>query len=347
MKYCIDGKFLTKGHMGGQERYSYEILNELDKIIKHHEVELVVPSNAANIPNYNNIKIVKYGKLKGVMWEQFSFLMYLIKHKRTPIYLCNTFNIFRPDIVTLHDAAVFAIPELALTFYGKLSREYHRFLFRIAARKSKVIFTISQYSKKELYKYLRIKTKNVYVVDCGWQHMNNIIPDEGIFTTYSCINKKEYYLAVSSRVPHKNFKWIEENAKNNPRCVYVIAGKKVGSTVESENEKPKNVLYVGAVTDGELKALMSNCKAIIHPAIYEGFGMTPIEAMSVGATAIISNASCLPEIYGNSVHYIDPYDSKIELDELLKEKIESNDLVLNRYSWKNNATKLLQVIREL
>ena len=318
MRFCVDGKFLTKGHMGGQERYSYEILKELDFLIDKNEIELVVPVGTPNFPDYKNIKIVEYGKWKGVLWEQIDFPHYLKKNDGVAIYLCNTFSVLRPDIVTLHDAAVFAIPELALTFYGKLSRDYHRFLFRIAAKKSKVIFTISECSKNELYKYLNIKTDKVYVVDCGWQHMKNIVSDDGIFSKYSKLVRGEYYLAVSSRVPHKNFKWIEENAKNNPNCLYVIAGKKVGSTVENEEESPENVMYVGAVSDSELKSLMANCKAIIHPALYEGFGMTPIEAMSVGAKAIVSTASCLPEIYGHSVHYIEPDNPKVDLDRLLK-----------------------------
>ena len=344
MRFCVDGKFLAKGHMGGQERYSYEILRELDELIIKDEVEIVVPCSTVNIPPYKNIKIVKYGKKNGVLWEQIDFLRYLKKNKGVGIYLCNTFSVFCPDIVTLHDAAVFAIPELALTFYGKLSREYHRFLFRIAARKSKVVFTISQNAKEELNKYLEIRTDRFYVVDCGWQHMERINPDDSIFDKYEKIVKGQYFLSVSSRVPHKNFKWIEENAKYNPDCKYVIAGKKVGSTVESDEKPPENVIYVGAVSDGELKSLMANCKAIIHPALYEGFGMTPIEAMSVGAKAIVSNASCLPEIYRNSVHYLDPHNPNINLNNLLLENIESNDVVLKRYSWKHNADKLLDVI---
>lgn len=345
MKFCVSGKFLNKDHMGGQERYSYEILRELDKMIKKDEVEIVVPYSTKDIPVYENIKVVKFGNKNGILWEQIDFLRYIKKNNGVAIYLCNTFSVFRPDIVTLHDAAVFAIPELALTFYGKLSREYHRLLFKIAARRSKVVFTISHNAMDELNRFLKIRTNRFYVVDCGWQHMERIIEDDTIFDKHKEIAKGQYFVAVSSRVPHKNFKWIEDNAQFNPQCKYVIVGKKVRSTVKSEKKAPDNVTYVGAVTDGELKSLMANCRAIIHPALYEGFGMTPIEAMSVGAKAIVSSASCLPEIYGHSVHYIEPNNPKVDLNLLLKEMIEPNEVILNKYSWKHNAEKLLEIIR--
>ena len=87
------------------------------------------------------------------------------------------------------------------------------------------------------------------------------------------------------------------------------------------DKKLDNVIYLGFVSDEEMKTLMANCKAFIHPALYEGFGITPMEAMSVGAELIISNAACLPEIYGKSAHYIDPHNSDVDLDKLLSEPV--------------------------
>ena len=92
---------------------------------------------------------------------------------------------------------------------------------------------------------------------------------------------------------------------------------------------------------------MTNCKAFIHPAIYEGFGIPPLEAMSCGAPLIISTATCLPEIYENSVHYIDPFDYNINLDNLLSQKIESPDVILKKFNWKQEADKLYRLLQSL
>ena len=55
---------------------------------------------------------------------------------------------------------------------------------------------------------------------------------------------------------------------------------------------------------------------------------------------IDSTAACLPEVYGNSAHYIDPHYYDVDLDELLNEPIAPASEVLNKYSWAREAEKL-------
>ena len=64
-----------------------------------------------------------------------------------------------------------------------------------------------------------------------------------------------------------------------------------------------------------------------------------MEALSVGAPIIVSNTSCLPEIYENSAHYINPKLYNVDLDNLINEPVESADKILNKYSWKKVAEK--------
>lgn len=61
---------------------------------------------------------------------------------------------------------------------------------------------------------------------------------------------------------------------------------------------------------------------------------------------IDSTATCLPEVYGNSAHYIDPHYYDVDLDELLNEPIAPASEVLNKYSWAREAEKLLKLLRE-
>ena len=69
-----------------------------------------------------------------------------------------------------------------------------------------------------------------------------------------------------------------------------------------------------------------------------------MEALSQGAEIIIANTTCLPEIYGNSAHYIDPYDINVDVEKLLKKDVGSKKLVLNKYSWKKSAEILKELI---
>ena len=154
-------------------------------------------------------------------------------------------------------------------------------------------------------------------------------------------------MALSSLTPQKNFVWVKEVAKRNPNKKFVIVGRAEGFTkLGSEELQDSNLHFTGYLTDGEIKSLMKGCRAFIHPAVYEGFGIPPIEALSCGAELIVSTAACLPEVYGNSAHYIDPHYYDVDLDELLNEPIAPASEVLNKYSWAREAEKLLKLLRE-
>jgi glycosyltransferase involved in cell wall biosynthesis len=91
---------------------------------------------------------------------------------------------------------------------------------------------------------------------------------------------------------------------------------------------------------------MEHCKAFILPSYYEGFGLTPLEALSCGAPVIVAKAASLPEIYGNTAHYIDPYNTNVNLDELLLEPVEKPDAILVKYSYDTAAKQVYDIIKE-
>ena len=128
-----------------------------------------------------------------------------------------------------------------------------------------------------------------------------------------------------------------------------MTGSKQGRNDTSfEGDIPQNMVFTGSLSDGEIKALMHYCKAFIQPSFYEGFGIPPMEAMSVGADCIVSNAGSLPEVYKDSVWYIDPYNYvDIDLDSIMSKTKGDNQLVLKEYSWEKSAKELIKVLREI
>jgi glycosyltransferase involved in cell wall biosynthesis len=137
-----------------------------------------------------------------------------------------------------------------------------------------------------------------------------------------------------------------EVAKRNPNQLFVVTGKEEGFTkLGVDKLKQDNILFTGYLTDGEIKSLMQHCKAFIHPAIYEGFGIPPLEAMSCGANVIVSTATCLPEIYGDAAHFIDPYNYDVDLESLIKQPVAPRESVLDKYNWAKEAEKLLILLR--
>lgn len=61
---------------------------------------------------------------------------------------------------------------------------------------------------------------------------------------------------------------------------------------------------------------MKHCRLFLHPAVFEGFGIPPLEALALGAPIALAKASCLPELYGDTARYFDPYDYEVDLDAL-------------------------------
>ncbi len=348
-KYAINGRFIVRKQTG-QERFASELIRELDKLDLKDEFVLIVPEYAQNIPQYEHIRVVKYGKVKSHFWEQISFFRYIKKHNLISINLTTTCPLFSPDIVCLHDAAVYEIHDLLTqNVYGKLSTAWHKMMCYVAQKRAKRILTVSEYSKKRLMHYLQIPSEKISVVYNAWQHFNNVEPDESIFSQIpQSIQKKKYFMALSSLTPQKNFMWIKEVAKRNPTCQFVICGSSEGFTKMGESElKESNLHFTGYISDAQIKALMMECRAFIHPAIYEGFGIPPLEALACGAELILSNAACLPEIYGESAHYINPYDYEVDLEKIMQEPTKHVEETLAKYNWKTEAKKLLSIVRDV
>lgn len=195
---------------------------------------------------------------------------------------------------------------------------------------------------------MKVPESRFCVISNAWQHYLRVQEDDTVFKKLPAgYNKGEYFMALSSLSPQKNFVWVKEVAKRNPEKKFVIVGRAEGFTkLGSEELQENNLHFTGYLTDGEIKSLMKGCRAFIHPAVYEGFGIPPIEALSCGAELIISTATCLPEVYGKSAHYINPYDYDVDLDKLLQEPIAPASEVLDRYSWAEEARKLLVLLRE-
>ncbi len=325
------------------------MLRELDNICGKDEFVLVVPEYAETLPDYKNIKIVKYGTVKSHFWEQINLYHYCKKHHLVSVNLTSTCPLLDSGIVCCHDAAIYEIHDLLTqNLYGKLGTVWKKWMVEAVKRTKYPIITVSHYSKARLSELMKVPESRFHVISNAWQHYNRVVEDDSIFGKLpEGYRRGEYFMALSSLSPQKNFVWVKEVAKRNPGKKFIIVGKAEGFTkLGAEDLQESNLHFTGYLSDGEIKSLMKGCRAFIHPAVYEGFGIPPIEALSCGAELIVSTAACLPEVYGKSAHYIDPHNYDVDLDELLREPVAPASEVLDRYSWAEEAKKLLALLRE-
>lgn len=342
-KFLVNGRFLTRPTTG-VDRFAREVVRELDKIIEHGFMEVLVPKGTPNLPKYKNIGVIEYGGLKGISWEQIQLPYYAIRHNRFLLNLCNAAPIIKTDLVCIHDMQFRAFPE----FFSWKYVLWYRFLFAFITRNAKKVCTVSNFSKKEIKKYYPNMKAEVTVVYSGWQHMLRIKSDEDIFRRYPAIQRNQYFFAMSSIAKNKNFKWVIKTAKNNPDYTFVIAGKvnkKVFGDVVLETVP--NVIQLGYVTDSEAKALMENCLAFLYPSFYEGFGLPPLEALSVGADIVVSDIEVMHEIYYDWAHFIDPRQDNYYVYQILEqETFKMHASPCANFHWKDSALRIFSILNE-
>ena len=346
----------------GIEEFTKEIIYRLDKInndkIKFYYIydkdgpnKIIIPNELVNIecipvrnPKYKDGREYKENLRFSFLWR--SKLIRKYAKKFNAIVFCPTMSpiICKNQIPVIHD-----IRPRVTKFDSFVYRLKHRIYLKIVKHCCKKFLTVSNYQKDLISKYLKIKKDNITVIYPGYEQISNVVPDMNIFSKYPNIKPKEYYYALGSLAPHKNFKWIIEVAKRNPQKTFVIAGGKDLKAWEDNIEVKgfENLIFTGYVTDEENKALYLNCKGFLQPSKFEGFGTPPLEALSLGASVAVANATCLPEIYEDCVHYFDPDDYDIDLDLLFSEKVASPEKVLKKCNWKNYVETLYNYFMSL
>ena len=346
----INGYFLCR-RLNGIERYAYEITKRLDSISCYGEIAIIIPKNASNIPEYKNLRVIKYGRIiQNILWQMFTLQWFLLTHRHyTILEYGNTALPFAPGIVFLHDIYCQFFSEDFIGFKDKMIRAYNRWQYRLIAKKAKHIATVSEYSKNEIAKTFKIDPSRISVIYSSADHMRFIAEDASIFNNFPILKERPFYFSLGSLSKRKNIKWIIEYAKNNPDSIFAISGTSLPTVKvdELQNSLPLNIILLDYLSDEKVKALMQKCKAFILPSYYEGFGLTPLEALSCGAPVIVSNMASLPEIYGDTAHYIDPFNTDVDLDKLLQEPVEKPDKLFEKYSFDKAAEKTYQLIKDI
>jgi glycosyltransferase involved in cell wall biosynthesis len=112
----------------------------------------------------------------------------------------------------------------------------------------------------------------------------------------------------------------------------------------------------GYVSDERLDALMRDAAALVHPSLYEGFGLVLLEAMARGTAVVAARATALPETGGDAALYFEPSDVDdlaARLRALLTDRALHDDLVARgraraaEFSWEQTGRATADVYREL
>ena len=217
-KIIINGRFLLH-RVTGVERYAREMVNALDELTAPGQLEIAVPPEVNELPEWKNITVRRVGGLHNRMWEHFSFPAYVRRQGGIALNLCNVAPLPAPGIVTIHDMKPIVHPE----YYSEKFVLWYRLLFRNAFQRARMVLTVSKFSAREIRRYYRIDPHRISITPEGWQQFGRLEYDEYALERYG-LEKGGYYFSMGSRDPAKNLSWVIESARANPEMIYAISG---------------------------------------------------------------------------------------------------------------------------
>ena len=265
-----------------------------------------------------------------------------------------------PSVVTVHDLAYEYFPDLFLDSDLYKLRRWTRLSVKSATK----IIAVSESTKTDLVKLYKTDPSKIKVIYNGY--------DDKLFNTTSKLNKTllaryniqntKYILFVSTIQPRKNVVKLVQAFRLLKEAGYsgklVIAGK-VGWMAEESlavikgSPDHKDIVMTGYISDETRQVLYRYADVSVLPSLYEGFGVSVLEAMASGAPTVASDNSSLPEVMGDAgimFNPIDPADIARAIFEIKKDRsgwIKKGLKQASKFSWDKCAQETLKVITNI
>jgi glycosyltransferase involved in cell wall biosynthesis len=267
------------------------------------------------------------------------------------------------SVITVHDLAFLLYPHF-------LTRESARYYGQIdqAVRNTDHVIAVSESTRQDTIKLLGVSERKITVIHEAanpiYRQIDKAEAHHRVSELYDL--DRDYILFVSTIEPRKNlpallqaYRKLLDDYKVTEGLV--LAGsqgwlsEEVYSIIETLNLK-EHVRFLGRVPSEHLIYLYNAARLLVHPSFYEGFGLPPLEAMTCGTPAIVSNVSALPEVVGDAAILIDPHDIdgltvsmwRVLTDDDLRSALITKGLKrASMFSWKRAAEETLAVYRRV
>ena len=283
----IDARDAFAPQLRGWGRYARELVDALPKR-----------------PGLDYHVISQGGRGPEVLFEQIELPIRLRRERADVVHAPNCFlPLMRPcqGVVTIHDLAFEVFPG---DFSRRTGSKYRMFTRR-AARSAQRVICVSGYTATDVVRRYDVDEARVRVIPNAPSLPigDEAVPDDG-----------PYLLAVGDLRPKKNlvrlvqaFRVLRSEGLEHR---LVLAGVDSGAQAERVREAAggEPVRLTGYLSDARLDALMRGADALIHPSLYEGFGLVLVEAMARGVPVVAARATALPETGGAAAQYFDPLD---------------------------------------
>jgi glycosyltransferase involved in cell wall biosynthesis len=365
MRIGLDGMPLAQLRTG-VGTYTFELARALAAEAPADEFELISPlpydeTGPTGVPANLQLTYSRPNFLQRRWWT-LGLPSYL---KRNPLALFHGTNYEAPlrarcpTVVTIHDLSLL----LHSSTHEARAVRRARLLLPLMARRASRLITPSEQVRDEVCEHLKIPRDKVFATPLAPRaSFTPMAAAETVEVRKRLEIEDEFLLFVGTIEPRKNLSTLLSAVDVVWRATalrpqLVVAGR-VGWKVDEvlaqtrQSSIRDRVRLLGFVTDEELRALYSSCRAFIYPSIYEGFGLPPLEAMACGAPVIASPVPSIKESVARIVSATDSTKLAEVIVELLtgeqaRRSLSERGLKHAReFSWQRTAALTREVYAE-
>jgi glycosyltransferase involved in cell wall biosynthesis len=266
-------------------------------------------------------------------------------------------------VVTIHDLIPIRLPYTTTDNKTEFTARVRR-----SARDADLIVTVSEASKKDIVDILGVDPAKVAVTyqpaDIAPLSAGERDSAPRVLSRFG-LEHQNYALFVGALEPKKNLRrMIEAFLETDSGMPLAIVGGKAWM-LESElgwiegalgEAARKRLRFLGYVDREDMRRLYAGAQFFLFPSLYEGFGLPPLEAMTMGCPVVTSNVSSLPEVCGEAALYANPLDRddirrKIEQmmgDSALRASlVEKSSAQAEKFSFEAYTQRLATAYRKL
>ena len=241
-----------------------------------------------------------------------------------------------PQVVTLHDLAFERLPAAFDPRFRAFARRAHR----SAARRAGAVLCVSETTARDAAALWGVPGERIVVAPHGPGQIQGPPPDAG---------ERRHLLYVGDAEPRKNLELLlagyaayRAAGSGQPLPLVLAGAVDVAAPGVRVEERP---------TRGRLEVLYAGTVALVHASLYEGFGMTALEAMAAGVPVLAGRAPGVVETCGEAAAYFDPRDSDdlaaallaLTRDEALRERLAAAERErAAAFSWERSARAHLE-----
>ena len=361
-----DHQVFSLQNTGGNSRYYFELMRHLAHYPDVRQ-ELFLGLHQSGMPFMelagDTVRVVEHESLLAPGGKR-----YVINELLNNAYALSrgTFDIYHP---THHRYLPFArARRMVITHHDctheKFPAEF-RYLDQVLRSKralfarADVIICISEASRHDLLHFYDVDPAKTRTVHHGFTHLER---SPQAADDIKKRVRREYVLYVGSRAVYKNFRGLLQ-AFRSARLHEVMDMLAVGGGPFSAQETAsvaelgltQAVTIIPTVTDELLAEAYAGARLLAYPSLSEGFGLPPLEAMSLGCPVLACHASSIPEVCGDAPFYYDPQQPEsmrhalllaVEDREARERAIARGREVVARYSWEKCSQETLTVYRE-